>query len=189
MNDGRACVLLVVFACCVPIFAIIGGLMLDSHLYQSALPVGLCDFTDLNNVSHDSWAYDYSSLGGGYKSCTYGRWTVKGSALLVVGNQSYRINVTGIYPAPRQRLNLVCSSQCDVEQRTLAIRQANCSVDIGLGATPDPSQTYNAYPQIMHLAGGVTLLVLAGVIAMGFCVGFCFLWKKSGRTFPEPLSI
>jgi hypothetical protein len=151
--------------------------------------MGVCDFTDTNGVSHDHWNYDYNSLGGGYKYCTYGRWTVQGFADFILQNRSYRINVTGIFPAPRQPLNLVCSSQCDVEQRNLAIAPANCSIDMNVHKTPDLTQTYAAYPQIMPLTGAIILLVLATLITIGFAMLGFFVLRRNSGTFPESLSL
>lgn len=171
IND-RAFVLVVMFALCIPIFAILGALILHSHVNQSRMPIAVCDFTDANNVSHASWQYNYGKMGG--KGCSYGSWTVQGYATYFFNNQSYVLNVTGMFPAPLQPLNLECSDQCDVEQRSLALNKANCSLDLPRDVAPDVNSVYYAYPKIISAVTGIVLIVFAGVIFFGFLLG-CFV--------------
>jgi len=166
--------------CFVPIGIIIGSLIVAEHQRQLNLPMATCDFRGgVFNRDISS----YSSKGGQH----YESWTVNGTANYTYSNKKFMIiQVIGMYPAPRQKLNLQVQSTATAVQNRISQSLSSCSLEISPSALPLPNVVYTAYPEPISSTVGILLLVFAMI---GFCMVIYICLKKDPAPPPTTLDL
>lgn len=142
----------------------IGCLILSEHVRQSRLPVGVCNFVGgIFNDSSQTW----QNRGG---STTYGSWVVNGTALY----QNVTLEVIGMYPAPRQRLNLAYKSTATDLQNSLSHYPSSCSLEMDPQSPPDKAWVYTAYVEIIPATAGAIIIAFDGIFFLCVLCMLCF---------------
>jgi len=165
------------FGCFFPIGLIIGSLICAEHQRQAKLPVATCDFR--------GGVFDVStSFFGNKNGQHYETWTVNGTANYTFGEQSTIIQVKGMYPAPRQALNLQLSGTANSVKGQISENVGSCTLEISPSAIPNPNVIYTAYPEIISATTGIVLIIFA--ILAPIVVVFVYISRKTSIT-PNPL--